>query len=205
MFEFIEKVVYINLNERVDRRAEVEAELMKVFPAEKVERFAAIRNRNGGVGCCLSHIAVLERAKAAGWSNVLVVEDDMTWNIGTLAESVAHVEKIMEGGEWDVILLGASYVNCSPEGRLREGQTTTCYLIRQEYYDTLIANFREGVELLIRTSDWKKYALDQFWKRLQPRDRWWVALPMACYQRPGFSDIEGRVVDYRHYFFAKVR
>jgi glycosyl transferase family 25 len=205
MFEFIEKVVYINLNERTDRKAAVEEELLRVFPAEKVERFAAIRHRQGAIGCSLSHIAVLERAKAAGWGNVLVVEDDMVWNAGELERSAAHAERTVRHGEWDVLLLGGTYVDCTPEGRIRSGQSGVCYLVCQAYYDTLIANLRESVEGLLRGGDYRVYALDQFWKRLQPRDRWWVALPMACYQRPDFSDIEGRVVDYRQYFFAKTR
>lgn len=205
MFEFIEKVVYINLNERTDRRAEVEAELLKVFPAERVERFAAIRNAKGAIGCSLSHIAVLEQARTAGWSNVLVVEDDLVWNTAELERSSAHAAGIVRSGEWDVLLLGGTYIDCTPEGRIRSGQSGVCYLVRQEYYDVLIANLRESAEGLMRGGDYRVYALDQYWKRLQPRDRWWVALPMACYQRPGYSDIEGSVVDYRRYFFAKTR
>jgi hypothetical protein len=42
VFPFIERVVYINLNERTDRRAHIERELATVFPPEKVIRFAAI-------------------------------------------------------------------------------------------------------------------------------------------------------------------
>lgn len=204
MFEFIEKVVYINLNERTDRRAAVEAELLRVFPSERIERFAAIRNAKGAVGCSLSHIAVLERAKAAGWANVLVVEDDMVWTTD-LDRSAAHVARTVLDGNWDVLLLGGTFVDCTLEGRVNVAQSGVCYLVQQEYYDTLIANLREGVEGLIRGGDYAVFALDQFWKRLQPRDRWWVALPMACYQRPDFSDIEGRMVDYRQYFFAKVK
>jgi hypothetical protein len=80
-----------------------------------------------------------------------------------------------------------------------------CYLINAAYYDTLIATLKESVENLIRNGDYKIYAIDQYWKRLQARDRWWMVLPMACYQRPDFSNIEGRDVDYRRCFFAKVR
>lgn len=207
MFEFIEKIVYINLNERTDRREAVEAELLRVFPAEKIERFAAIRTSMGGIGCGLSHIGVLERAKAAGWANVLVVEDDLAWNNEKLAEANAAYHKILEThpGEWDVILLSATFANCTPGGRVRSAQSAMCYLVNSTYYDTLLATLKEGVENLIRTSDWKTYANDQYWKRLQARDRWWLVLPMACYQRPDFSNIEGKAVDYRRYFFAEVK
>jgi glycosyl transferase family 25 len=207
MFEFVEKVVYINLNERTDRRAAVEAELLRVFPAERVERFEAIRTKRGGIGCGLSHIGVLERAKAAGWANVLVVEDDLTWVPEKLAEADARFQAILatHSEDWDVILLSGTYADCAPDGRVRASQSAMCYLVNAAYYDTLIATLREGVENLIRNGDYKIYAIDQYWKRLQARDRWWMVLPMACYQRPDFSNIEGRGVDYRRCFFAKVR
>jgi glycosyl transferase family 25 len=205
MFEFVEKVVYINLNERIDRRAEVESELLRIFPANIVERFPAIRHTQGAIGCTLSHIAVLERAKSEGWKNVLVVEDDMVWNSPDLLESAVQVQRIVDSNNWDVILFSGCYVECSSEGRVHTAQTSTCYLIRQEYYDTLLSNLRESVARLMSGGNYAVFALDQYWKCLQPRDRWWIALPMACYQRPGFSDIEGRVVDYRQYFFAKVK
>jgi GR25 family glycosyltransferase involved in LPS biosynthesis len=76
MFEFIEQVVYINLDHRVDRRIEIEKELSQYFPIEKITRFSAIRHDHGGIGCTKSHIAVLEMAKEKGWKNYLVVEDD---------------------------------------------------------------------------------------------------------------------------------
>lgn len=205
MFEFVEKVVYINLDERMDRRTEVESELLRVFPANRIERFSAIRRSPGAIGCTLSHKAVIERAKAEGWKNVLVVEDDMNWNYPALAESAAHIRHIISRNTWDVVLFSGCYVQCSWDGRVQSAQTSTCYLIRQEYYDTLISNLQESVAGLMRGGNYAEFALDQYWKRLQPRDRWWVALPMACYQRPGFSDIEGCVVDYRHYFFADIK
>ena len=80
MFEFIEKVVYINLEHRKDRKEETEAELLKYFPAEKVVRFDAINQKPGSFGCCKSHIAVLEMAKENKWKNVLIVEDDASWD-----------------------------------------------------------------------------------------------------------------------------
>lgn len=207
MFEFVEKVIYINLNERTDRRKAVEKELAWLFPDEKVERFAAVRTKMGGIGCGLSHIGVLERAKAAGWANVLVVEDDLQWideNVAEAEEAIYKIVTDMSDG-WDVILLSGTSAECSPEGRVHSCQSATCYLVNAAYYDTLIATLKEGVENLIRTGDWKTYANDQFWKRLQQRDRWWLSLPMACVQRPDFSDIEGCNVDYRDLFYARIR
>ena len=55
--ESIGRVVYINLDERVDRKQQIQQELATVFPS--VERFAAIKREHGGIGCVMSHIAVL--------------------------------------------------------------------------------------------------------------------------------------------------
>jgi GR25 family glycosyltransferase involved in LPS biosynthesis len=80
MFDAIQHIVYINLDERTDRRVHVEKQLVRAFPLERIQRFSAIRAAKGAIGCSRSHIAVLELAKANGWPNVLVVEDDFTWN-----------------------------------------------------------------------------------------------------------------------------
>ena len=58
----IDKVVYINLEKRPGRKAEMEAELAKLrIPADKWVRFSAVEHTHGAVGCNQSHIAVLRR------------------------------------------------------------------------------------------------------------------------------------------------
>jgi hypothetical protein len=41
-----------------------------------------------------------------------------------------------------------------------------------------------------------RFAIDQAWKALQRRDRWYIFSPAFGRQRPSFSDIEQRDVDY---------
>ena len=95
MFDAIEHVVYINLDERVDRKTQIQRELLSVFPAHKITRCPAIRNAVGGIGCSMSHIAVLEMAKKEGWSNVLIVEDDYVWT-PSLEEGAPVLEKLLK-------------------------------------------------------------------------------------------------------------
>ena len=81
MFEFIEHVVYINLEHRKDRRENIEKEL-SIFSSEKVQRFDAIHEpKRGHLGCSKSHIEVLKLAIKFGWKNYLVVEDDAVFNL----------------------------------------------------------------------------------------------------------------------------
>jgi glycosyl transferase family 25 len=199
MFDAIEHVVYINLDERVDRKTQIQRELLSVFPAHKITRFPAIRNAVGGIGCSMSHIAVLEMAKKEGWSNVLIVEDDFMWT-PSLEEGGPVLEKLLKR-KFDVIVLTGSYIDSNKETyRLNSCQTTTAYVVSNQYYDTLLANFKESVALLQSTGEYKTYALDQFWKRLQPAGLWYCVCPLLGIQRPGYSDIEQREVNYSRYF-----
>lgn len=197
MFDAIQHIVYINLDERTDRRAHVEGQLARAFPPERIQRFSAIRATKGAVGCSRSHIAVLEFAKANGWSNVLIVEDDFTWNN---FDKGAPVLDALLTKPFDVIVLCGAYVVCDSGGRLQSCQTTTAYLVNKEYYDTLIANYKAGLALYEATDDYRVYALDQYWKRLQPVGRWYIVRPNMGFQLPGFSDVEQRNVNYLRFF-----
>jgi len=197
MFDVIQHVVYINLDSRADRRAHVETQLSRVFPKEKVQRFSAIKNTNGGLGCMNSHLAVLELAKSGNWENVLVVEDDFAWN--NFDKGAPKLEKFLSI-PFDVIMFCGTYVNAKEDGRLLSAQTATAYVVAREYYDILIANYREAIDLFTKTGDWTKYANDQYWKRLQPVDRWYIVQPNMGFQIPSYSDIEKRPVNYLRYF-----
>ena len=57
-------VYYINLKYRPDRKEQIEKELNNFNI--KYERFDAIKHDIGIIGCGLSHLAVLEKAKELG-------------------------------------------------------------------------------------------------------------------------------------------
>jgi glycosyl transferase family 25 len=198
MFEFVEKVVYINLEHRTDRKQQIEDVLSK-FPAEKVVRFNAVKNdKHGGIGCTQSHIGVLEMAILEGWKNVLIVEDDCMWN--RFETGYPLLEKLVQK-EFDVITLGiVSPVYDFDSFRLYKGQTTTSYLVNQSYYQTLLDNFKESLQKFEETGHYAKYALDQYWKPLQVKHKWYAVIPSLLIQRESYSDIEKRTVNYNKQF-----
>lgn len=199
MVDSIEKVVYINLANRTDRRAEIEKEL-SVFPTEKVLRFDAIRHNFGLIGACKSHMAVLELAIANNWKNCLIVEDDATWN--KYEQGMAILETLIHA-PYDVIILGG-IGNSGTNYKASNVQTCTAYVISNHYYHVLLNNFREGLSHLLQSKtrrvDSRYYALDQYWKKLQEPDNWFLIAPSLMYQRPSMSSIEYRDVDYTHMF-----
>lgn len=187
----IEKVVYINLDHRKDRRIQIEKQL-SVFPEYKIIRFDAIYDKDRGhLGCSKSHIAVLEMAIANKWKNYLVVEDDMMWN---MFQSGSQILTKLFNKNPDVIVLGGSAIDCDKiTYKLKRCCCTTAYLVFDHYYQILLSNFKEGASLLEENYDSHNfYAIDQHWMKLQEQDNWYIVSPIMCLQRAGYSDINGK-------------
>jgi hypothetical protein len=72
--------------------------------------------------------------------------------------------------------------------------------VRRPYFETLVANFKDGLKKLVaEPGQQPKYAIDQYWKNLQRNDRWYLIVPITVIQRPDYSDISKKRVDYsRH-------
>jgi len=202
----IEQVVYINLDHRTDRRQQIEKELHKI-PCQNVQRFSAIRDPHGDVGCSKSHVQVLKLAIQSGWKNVLILEDDMVfreekWDL--LFEKMTS---------YDVIVLGGMLPEYNKDSlKLTKCYGTGAYLVNSSYYRTLLSNFEESLKNLKSSYYPKKeffwgrprakyipaYTLDQYWNRLQQRDNWFLVQMM--YSPPSFSDITKNEEDYTDRF-----
>ena len=199
-FHDITNLLYINLDSRIDRRIHFEAQFNKL--GLRTQRFSAIRNANGAIGCSMSHVACMEIAIRNNWDHVLVCEDDATvTNPGQLVYQVNQVLK-QKGDNWDVLLLAGNnyqpFRQESPECvRVANCQTATAYLVRRPYFEKLLANFKEGLAKLIADpANEPKYAIDQYWKKLQRVDRWYLIVPISVIQRPDYSDISKQHVNY---------
>ena len=199
----IRNALYINLESRKDRREHVEAQLASLMPQLVAERFNAIKHWNGAIGCSMSHMRCIQIAKESGWDHVLVCEDDVLFTNVPLF--LTQLSKFMATvPDWDVVLLAGN--NIPPYQVVNDAciqisscQTTTAYVVRAHYYDTLIDNYRAGINLLMRHPEQKiNYAIDRYWFELQRRDRWFLITPLSVVQREDYSDIEQRVTNYGH-------
>jgi len=74
----IQHTLYINLEERQDRRIHVEQQLASIG-IHTPGRFNAIKMKDGRIGCSMSHLKCLQLAKKNNWEHVLIVEDDITF------------------------------------------------------------------------------------------------------------------------------
>lgn len=196
MWEFVDKVIYINLDEATERKARIEKELL-VIPSDKIIRLSAIKGSNF-IGCVKSHIKAIEMAINNKWNNVLILEDDMIWK--NYEQGYMLLEQLVKS-PYDVISLGNTYAQYDKDNyKLIGGQTTTAYIINKHYMEVLKDNFMDGLELLVQTGEGQKYALDVYWKQLQEKDNWRLIHPAISVQNPGYSYIEKKTVDYLHLF-----
>ena len=60
--------------------------------------------------------------------------------------------------------------------------------MKQHYYDTLINNLKEGIELKLSDPNNGKYNNDEYIESLQAKDRWYCITPIHITQRDGWSD-----------------
>ena len=197
--ENINHAFYINLESRPDRKQHVEEQLKLI--GINADRFNAIRLSNGALGCSISHLKCLEIAKKNKWSHLLIVEDDIKFLYPELLKNQLNTF-LKNHKVWDVVLIGGN--NIPPYKKLDDTcvkvsscQTTTGYLVNGHYFETLIENFKSGIEKLMHFPEHHRmYAIDKFWFSLQQRDNWYLIIPLTVTQKEDYSDIEKKMTNY---------
>jgi GR25 family glycosyltransferase involved in LPS biosynthesis len=196
----IQHTLYINLEERQDRRVHVEKQLESIG-IHKPIRFNAMKMKDGRIGCSMSHLKCLQLAKNNNWSHVLIVEDDITFLDPEMFKR--QLENFFQDKiPHDVLIFGGNVVPPYKQVnsycvQVFSCQTTTGYLVKQHYYETLIHNLHEGLTKLMKEP--KKhyyYAIDKYWFCLQRRDLWFIIVPLSVIQLPNYSNLEKRQTDY---------
>lgn len=192
---------YINLDRRNDRMISCERELKKIG-LDRPNRFSAIENKVGIVGCGFSHLKCIETAKKENLPYVCIFEDDII--IPKPNQVKNTVNRILESGvDWDVLCLAGNPF--LPHKEVKDDYVVinrmycgTAYIVKQSFYDALIDNIRKGLMILMKTGN-RDYSWDCYWIKLQMdrRYRFLLIKPLTIYQKPDYSDIEGTNVDYK--------
>ena len=201
IMELLKHTLFINLEHRKDRLEHAMNEF-KILGIE-AERVDAVKPKSGAVGCTMSHIKCLELAKKRDYDYVFICEDDIHFTNPDLFK--ANLQKFQENKElmWDILIVGGN--NVPPYNKINEYcarvmncQTTTGYIVKKSFYDTLIYNYKQGVQMLVKTGNIKQYAIDIHWKRLQMQYFWYMIIPTTVTQYENYSDIEMRDTNYDH-------
>jgi len=198
----IEKIIYINLDRRDDRRTQIEEELKTMDLYDKAERFQAIdRPKKGIVGCTYSHLAVLKYAKKNNWKNVLILEDDFTFIIDKPTFETKLQQFFDANIPYDVCMISYHIQQEQPTEypflkKIIEAQTASGYIVHQDFYDQIIELYEYAAPILDETMQHWIYANDQIWKRLQPKANWYALETRCGKQRSGYSDNSDKFMEY---------
>jgi GR25 family glycosyltransferase involved in LPS biosynthesis len=151
----------------------------------------------------MSHLKCLEIAKSKNWDHLLILEDDITFLDPKVF--VNQLNKFLSlQKDYDVLLVAGNNVSDYKKigdycVKVTKCQTTTGYLVKNHYFDTLIQNYKEGIQNLMKNQDKPGlFAIDQYWFKLQGQHKWYLIIPLTVTQREDYSNIEKRHTNYNH-------
>jgi len=209
-FDYFDKIYCINLESRADRWEASCEEFEKVGLLDRVERFEGIPRREGIIGCTLSHVRLIERAKNKGFKNIFIFEDDIQF-INYDDSIIKDAIKDLRQRKWGLFYLGSS-ANC-------KFHYTTPHLVRPVNSDGLKAAHAYAInssaynKILSHNWIWKQCEkeisflsdeslrlykhIDKFYRDiLIPNYHCYHINPIMAVQRSSYSDVQNRDVDY---------
>ena len=189
---FLDHIIYINLDRRTDRRIQFETQAREYRIT--CERFSAISNDFGILGCSKSHKAVFELALSRKYHSVLIFEDDFEFLVSSkeFRELIHKLDQCKL--EFDVCMLAYhlididNIVGYQDWMRIRRATTASAYIVKRHYLPRLIELYNKTNELLENTREHWNYANDQVWSVLQQKDMWICPTIRIGKQRDGYSD-----------------
>lgn len=198
--ELFTNTLFINLASRTDRLEHIINEFNKFGLTP--ERVDAVKMASGAIGCTLSHIKCLEIAKSRDLEHVFICEDDITFlNPDLLRENLTKFYNNKEI-QWDILIIsgnnGQPFININDYCvRVLNCQAATGYVVKRHMYDTMLENFTTGLNKLLKEpTNKREYAVDMYWKLLQPKYFWYMIIPLTAVQYENYSDIENKNVNY---------
>jgi glycosyl transferase family 25 len=203
------KIFYINLDERIDRKDNFEKH-MKKYDLD-FERFSAIKDNYGAFGCAKSHLSVLKNAKNNNLENVIIMEDDVAFNISP--KMLDEKLKLIFDNELDFDVFHLSYryrISDDVPGidylkKLSYCHYCSCYIINKKCYDEIIECWEKSLILLSPENsdlglEWhqktSRYSCDISYIPLLRMKNWYCFDRPVCVQLNGQSDISNKYIDH---------
>jgi GR25 family glycosyltransferase involved in LPS biosynthesis len=138
-------------------------------------------------------------ARDNGWRNVLILEDDIVFNVSSQSFEKNIERLFVDGPEFDVCMLDINLQRSKPVVqdwliRVLYAHCAGAYIVQGHYYQAIIDLYEWGLPLLLQTGMHWIYANDAVWERLQEMDRWITFREQICEQMGGYSDTKNMVV-----------
>jgi GR25 family glycosyltransferase involved in LPS biosynthesis len=199
----IDKIIYINLERRKDRKENIENELNNY--GLNFERYEANEIKVGycqsPVGCTISHLNVLKLARERNYKNILILEDDFTFLVSKEEFENQLTLFFNENIDYNVCMLSYNLNDSEKTNydfivKALDVQTASGYIVNSNYYDKLIALYEWSHPKLSETGEHWIYASDMVWKRYQRDDKFYCFTLRIGKQMAGYSDNSQMLVNY---------
>lgn len=201
----IDKIFYINLDHRTDRRTSIETLLRNDLniPESKIERISAVKHSPGFIGCAMSHLHAVKLAIDRGYKNVCILEDD--FQVIDINNFNIHINNMIE--EFNVIMLAMTPIclrkqtglidpRLQPQPGLENSRLHKIHAALGMPGYIVAKNYLPKMKEMFETALTLKTPIDMETQKWQSRDRWYGFYPPIARQAPGFSDIEQKHTDY---------
>ena len=200
--EYIDKIYYINLDRRTDRKELFEKQVEKYeLPMNKIVRFSAIEDNYGAIGCSKSHLEILKLAQKNKYRNVLIFEDDFEFLVSK-EEFYNNLNKFFKNykDNFDFCYLQYNLLESEEKdnivGYARKTFGGAGYIINNRILKKFIEILEKAIDNFIKTHNHQLYAIDTCWHPLQKSSESFYFKKRIGKQRASYSDIEKSFVDY---------
>lgn len=196
-FDYFDKIYYINLDRRVDRRQQVENELAKLNI--QADRISGVVHEKPATGCHLSHAKIFDDALQSGYDRILIFEDDVEFFPNALENFTASLQDLPT--EWDMFYLGANldayraYQVKEHIARLEGAYATHAYAVRRTLFRAL---FEINADTEVVHND------VTYTQQIHPNYACYLALPLVAGQRDSFSDIQRTMMSSNNVFLTRL-
>ena len=192
----------INLKQRSDRWDYI-SNLFKDF---NIKRFEAIQHKEGWIGCTLSHMELIKKAKENNEDYLIVMEDDTAlFDVDGFPEKFRKIMDYLPKNlkKWDIFQFGVTYsVNGNNDNvhiinedldiiEYQYGQTTNFIVYNKSTYDKMLDN-----KMIKLEDDVVDQHMNNFNFRL------WTTIPFISYQKDDYSDILLQNISYKEAFIS---
>jgi GR25 family glycosyltransferase involved in LPS biosynthesis len=156
--------------------------------------YKARRHRYPKIGCLTSHLNIIKKYRDSKlYDRILIFEDDAKFLDGV---KLNELPPPPENDDWSMLYLGGTVKDIFDYSAIKETRnwvrmscfTTHAYMINLQN--------QELIDDIIKASQFN-YEIDSYYlEKIHKKYKAYMSFPMKVIQREGYSDIEGRLVNY---------